>query len=89
MTEHIEKMSRRDSVLIICTDDEANKLLHPYNDAMVGEIRITDNIICRALIDNKSSVYILFMAAFTRLKIGRGILAPIQSPLYGFAGKCV
>ncbi|GMN47624.1 hypothetical protein TIFTF001_016801 [Ficus carica] len=36
-----------------------------------------------------SSADILFMDAFTRLKIDRAILAHIQTPLYGFVGECV
>ncbi|GMN22562.1 hypothetical protein TIFTF001_040286 [Ficus carica] len=61
--EHMTKISHQDSVLINFTNDEANKLLYPHNDALVGEIKISDNIIRRVLIDNGSFANILFMDA--------------------------
>ena len=64
-------------------------LLHPHNDALVEEIKITDNIIRHVLINNRSSTNILFMDAFTRLQIGSAILAPIQTSLNEFPDKCV
>lgn len=45
MVKHIVKISRQNSVLITFTNDEANKLIHPNNDAPVREIKITDNTI--------------------------------------------
>ncbi|GMN61213.1 hypothetical protein TIFTF001_030299 [Ficus carica] len=89
MAKHIAKISRQDSVPITFTDDEANKLLHPQNDALVGEIKINDNTVRLVLINNGSSADILFMDTFTRLKIDIAILAPTQTPLYGFASECV
>lgn len=56
MTEHIAKISHQDSVPIIFTDDEDNKLLHPHNDALVRKIKITDNIVQRVLIDDGCSM---------------------------------
>ena len=89
MTKHRAKVYRQDSTSITFTDDEADMLLHPPNDALIGEIRVADNIVRRALIDNGSSVNILFMDAFTRLKIEDALLTPAQTTLYGFVGKCV
>lgn len=60
MAEHIAKVYCHDSTPINFIDDEADKLLHPHNDTLVGEIRIVDNVICRVLIDNRSSTDILF-----------------------------
>ncbi|GMN57046.1 hypothetical protein TIFTF001_026149 [Ficus carica] len=70
-------------------NDEANKLLHPHIDALVEEIKITDNIVRCVLIDNGRSANILFMDAFTKFKIGGAVLTPIQTLLYGFASECV
>ncbi|GMN46247.1 hypothetical protein TIFTF001_015432 [Ficus carica] len=85
ITEHIAKNSHQDSV----PDDEANKLLHPHYDALVREIKITDNIVRCVLIDNGCSTDILLMDAFTRLKIDGAVLTPIQTLLYGFVGEFV
>ena len=89
MAEHISKICRQDSAPITFTDDEADQLLHPHNDALVGEIRVADNVIRRVLIDNGSSADIMFMDAFARLKIEGAVLTPAQTPLYGFSGECV
>ncbi|GMN26015.1 hypothetical protein TIFTF001_036155 [Ficus carica] len=89
MTKHVSKICRQSSAPITFTDKEADWLLHPHNDALVGEIRVADNVIRHVLIDNGSSADVLFMNAFSRLKIGGAVLTPIQTPLYGFAGECV
>ncbi|GMN66700.1 hypothetical protein TIFTF001_035760 [Ficus carica] len=89
MTEHVSKICRQSSTPITFTDEEADRLLHPHNDALVGEIRVADNVIRRVLIDSGSSADVMFMDAFSRLKIGGAVLTPIQTPLYGFAGECV
>ncbi|GMN63866.1 hypothetical protein TIFTF001_032958 [Ficus carica] len=89
IAKHIAKIFCQYSVPITFTDDEANKLLHPHNHALVGQIKITDNIVRRVLIDNESSANILLMDAFTRLEIGGAVLTPIQNQLYGFVGEYV
>ncbi|GMN47900.1 hypothetical protein TIFTF001_017086 [Ficus carica] len=89
MAKHISKICRQDSTPITFTDDEVNRLLHPYNDALIGEIRVADNVIRRVLVDNGSSAGIMFMDAFSRLRIRGAVLTPAQTPLYGFAGECV
>ncbi|GMN60600.1 hypothetical protein TIFTF001_029691 [Ficus carica] len=89
MAEHISKICRQDSAPITFTDDEADQLLHPHNDALIGEIRVAGNIIRRVLIDNGSSVDIMFMDAFSRLKIESAALTPARTPLYRFSGECV
>lgn len=45
IAKHIAKVFRQGSVSITFTDDKANKLLHPHNDALVEEIKIADNIV--------------------------------------------
>ena len=85
MTEHISKICRQGSAPITFTDDEADRLLHPHNDALIGEIRVADNVVCRVLINNGSSADNMFMDAFSRLRIGGAVL----TPLYGFAEECV
>ncbi|GMN49779.1 hypothetical protein TIFTF001_018933 [Ficus carica] len=89
MAEHISKICRQDSPPITFMDDEADRLLHPHNDALVGEIRVANNVVRRVLINNGSSADVIFMDAFSRLKIEGATLTPTQTPLYGFAGDCV
>ncbi|GMN54123.1 hypothetical protein TIFTF001_023250 [Ficus carica] len=89
MAEHISKICRQDSPQITFTDDEADRLLHPHNDALVGEIRVANNVVRCVLIDSGSSADVMFMDAFSRLKIEGATLTPAKTPLYGFAGDCV
>ncbi|GMN29278.1 hypothetical protein TIFTF001_046327 [Ficus carica] len=90
MAEHISKIYRQESTPITFTDDEADRLLHPHNDALIGEIRVADNIIRRVLlVDNGSSAGIMIMDAFSRLRIEGAVLTPTRTPLYGFVGECV
>ncbi|GMN67536.1 hypothetical protein TIFTF001_036596 [Ficus carica] len=89
MAEHISKMCRQDSPPITFTDDEADRLLHPHNDALVGEIRVANNVVRRVLIDSGSSADVMFMDAFSRLKIEGATLTPAKTPLYGFVRDCV
>ncbi|GMN61908.1 hypothetical protein TIFTF001_030985 [Ficus carica] len=74
---------------ITFTDDEADRLLHSHNDALIGEIRVADNVVRRVLIDNGSSADIMFMDAFSGLKIEGAVLTPTQTLLYGLAVECV
>ncbi|GMN61366.1 hypothetical protein TIFTF001_030447 [Ficus carica] len=89
MAGHISKICRQDSPPITFTDDEADRLLHPHNDVLVGEIRVANNVVRRVLIDNGSSADVMFMDAFSRLKIEGATLTPVKTPLYGFVGDYV
>lgn len=70
-------------------ESEADKLLHPRNDAPVKKLQITNNTILHVLVDNESLVDILFMNAFNRMRIVGAMLRPMQTLLYGFAGDFV
>ena len=89
MTEHIAKFSKMDNVAITFTEEEAKKLLHPHNDALVISLRIANSQVHRILVDNGSSADILFTSAVTRINLGGAKLTPVLTPLYGFAGECV
>ncbi|GMN53227.1 hypothetical protein TIFTF001_022359 [Ficus carica] len=77
MAEHISKICRQDGPPITFTDDEADRLLHLHNDALVGEIRVANNVVRRVLIDNGSSADVIFMDAFLRLKNEGATLTPM------------
>lgn len=89
MAEHVSKICRQSNTPITFTDDEADRLLHPHNDALVGEIRVADNVVRRVLVDNGSSADIMFMDVFSRLKILGATLTPGRTPLYRFTGDYV
>ena len=70
MTEHIAKFSKMDNVAITFIEEEAKKLLHPRNDALVISLRIANSWVHRILVDNGSSADIRFKSALTRINLG-------------------
>ena len=71
------------------TDDDLEGLHIPHDDAIVVTTRIGNHNVHRILIDNASSVDVLFADAFDQLGISRNQLRPVSTPLYGFAGTPV
>lgn len=59
---------------------------YPYNDPLVVTMIIENNTVKRTLIDNGSSVYVLYYTAFKEMSFNDSQLSPSQGPLYGFSG---
>ena len=70
-------------------DEEAKRIHHPHNDAIVITLLIADYTTRRVLVDNGSSVDILYYPAFQQMRLGRDQLRPMNSPLVGFGGMKV
>ena len=62
---------------------------HLYCDALVIKAMITNNNIQRMLVDNGSSVYILYFQAFERMGLKVSDLKPSPNPVYGFTRDSV
>jgi hypothetical protein len=58
-----------------------------HNDAMVIEVNIAGRIIVKVLVDNGSSVDILFLKTFEKMNLSQHMLHPPEYPLQGFGGK--
>jgi hypothetical protein len=58
-----------------------------HNDAMVIEVNIAGWIIEKVLVDNGSSVDILFLKTFEKMNLTQHMLHPPEYPLQGFGGK--
>ncbi|XP_065617013.1 uncharacterized protein LOC136062168 [Quercus suber] len=71
---------------ITFTDEEAERIHHPHDDAIVIALLIADYTTRRVLIDNGSSADILYYPAFQQMRIGRDQLRPVHPPLVGFGG---
>ena len=78
-----------DEPTISFTDEEAERIHHPYDDAIVITLLIADYTTRRVLVDNGSSVDILYYPAFQQMRLGRGQLCPVCLPLIGFGGMKV
>ena len=65
-------------------DEDAERIHHPHDDAIVITLLIADYTTRKVLVDNGSSTDILYYPAFQQMRIGRDQLCPVNSPLVGF-----
>ena len=89
LTGSIPKIVRRESPIIEFSEEDARRLYHPHDDALVVSIRIGDYNMHKVLVDNDSSVDILYYPAFQQMGIGRERLILTNAPLIGFRGTRV
>ena len=64
LTGSIPKIARRESLIIGFSEDDARRLHHPHDNALVISVRIEDYNVHRMLVDNGSSADILYYPAF-------------------------
>ncbi|XP_065625257.1 uncharacterized protein LOC136065665 [Quercus suber] len=78
-----------ESLIIGFTEEDARRLHHPHDDALVVSIRVGDYNVHRVLINSGSSADILYYPAFQQMGIDRARLTPASAPLVGFRGTRV
>ena len=71
LTGSVPKMARRESPIIEFSEDDARRLHHPHDDALVVTIRVGDYNVHRMLVDNGSSTDILYYPAIQQMGINR------------------
>ncbi|XP_028103434.1 uncharacterized protein LOC114302590 [Camellia sinensis] len=76
------KTEEKDILTFLSRDLE--RIQMPHNDALVVTLRVKDFGIKRILIDQGSSVEIMYYDAFKQMKLEDKDLAPATSPLVGF-----
>ena len=64
LTGSVPKIARRESLIIGFLKEDARRLHHPHNDALVVSVRVGDYNVHRMLVDNGSSADILYYLAF-------------------------
>ena len=64
LTGSIPKIARRESLIIGFSEDDARRLHHPHDNALVVSVRIEDYNVHRMLVDNGNSADILYYPAF-------------------------
>ena len=79
----------RESPIIGFSEEDARRLHHPHDDALIVSIRVGDYNVHRMLVDNGSSADILYYPAFQQMGIDRTRLIPTNAPLVGFGGTRV
>ena len=85
----VPKIARRESPIIGFLEEDARRLHHPHDDALVVSIRIEDYNMHRVLVDNGSLADILYYPAFQQMGIGRERLILTNTPFVGFGGTRV
>ena len=86
LSERSPRSRTTDEQAITFTDEDAERIHHLYDDAIVITLLIADYITRRVLVDNGSSADILYYPAFQQMRLGRDQLRPVNSPLVGFGG---
>ena len=85
-TGSIPKIARRESPIIGFSEDDARRLYHPHDVALVVSLRVRDYNVHRMLVDNGSSADILYYPAFQQMGINKARLTPTHAPLVSFGG---
>ena len=62
---------------------------HPHDDPLVIRAIMANKTVHKVLIDNGSSIDIIFVSAFDKMGIGREKLEPVSAHLLGFSGEKV
>ena len=70
-------------------DGDAERVHHPHDGAIIITLLIADYTTRRVLVDNGSSIDILYYPAFQQIRLGWDQLRPVNSSLVGFGGMKV
>ena len=71
------------------SDSDLEGCQHPHDDPVVIRAVVANKTIHPVLVDNGSSVDIIFASAFNKMGIGREKLEPVSTHLQGFSGEKV
>ena len=82
----VPKMPQFNNPVIGFSEENVRPLHHPQDNALLVSIQVRNYNTHRVLVDNGSSVNILYYLAFQQMRIDRERLVPINAPLVGFGG---
>ena len=71
------------------SEEDTRGVVMPNDDALVVTLTIANHAIHRILVDNGSSVDILYWLVFQQMGIDRDRIKPFGSPLVGFGEEQV
>ena len=83
------KTRNPDEQVITFTNEDASRIHHPHDNAIIITLLIADYSTWRVLVDHGSSADILYYPTFQQMNLGRDQLCPVHSPLVGFGGMKV
>ena len=82
-------MRGTDELAIMFIDEDAERIYHPHDNAIIITLLIMDYTTRRVLVDNGSLADILYYPTFQQMKLGWDLLCLVCSPLVGFEGMKV
>ena len=82
-------MPRINNPIIEFSEEDVGRLHHSHDDALVISIRVGDYNMHRVMVDNGSSIDILYYPAFQQMRIDRERLVSTNTPVVGFGGTRV
>ena len=82
----VSKLPRLDTTITF-SNANLEGCQHPHDDLLVIRVIVANKTVHRVLIDNRSSVDIIFGSAFEKMGIGREKLEPVNAYLRGFSGE--
>ena len=83
LASFIPKMARVDNPIIGFSEEDARRLHHPHDNALIVSIRVEDYNTHQVLVDNGSSADILYYSAFQQIRIKKEQLILANVPLIG------
>uniref|UniRef100_A0A803QCA6 Uncharacterized protein n=1 Tax=Cannabis sativa TaxID=3483 RepID=A0A803QCA6_CANSA len=83
------KSSRGERGSITLTEEDAQRVHIRHNDPLFIVIQIAYTRVHQTLVDNGSSLDILYFATFKKMCLGLKDLKPCATPIYGFTGDSV
>ena len=86
LTGSVPKIARMDNPVIGFSEEDARRLHHPHDDALMISLQVGDYNIHRVLVDNGSSADILYYPVFQQMRIDREQLILTNASLVGFVG---
>ena len=82
----VSKLPRLDTSITF-SDSDLEGCQHPHVDPLVIRAVVANKTVHRVLVDNESSVDIIFASAFDKMGIGREKMEPVSTHLRGFSGE--
>ena len=89
LTGSVPKLPRMDNPTIEFSEDDARRLHHLHDNALVVNLQIRDYNMHQVLVNNSSSADILYYPTFQKMRIDREQLTSTNAPLVGFGGTRV
>ena len=71
LTGSVPKIAQRESSIIGFLEEDARRLHHSHDDALVVSVRVGDYNVHRMLVDNGNSADILYYLAFQQMGIDK------------------